>query len=371
MNKAIVVFSGYNQRAVFAFLRTIACYPAIKCFVFAKSEGDTIFDSSYSNMVIAKRLKKELDRQDILRCVNKIKDSFNFEELIVAPTTEALNRHFLEFREFYKNNNVSIPLVDKTLYAKISDKYEFGLICSDNGINVPDEYTDFYKISPPFVAKPYKYFSNKNEIYAPVLVLNDSMKEDFIKSYPIEEFYYQKFIEGSSYYLLYYFSPRGNTYKYSQLNIAQQPGGKSIVAAESSEIHNHEISKKFENMLKKLKFYGLIMIEIRKSSDDVYHMIEANPRFWGPSQLFVDAGINFFEFLLHDLDLIAMPKIQKPSNAKYFWFGGIIETIKNGKQLVYHSNETIDPEYPDKEWLECDIYNRPDTINIYKRETKL
>ena len=33
-------------------------------------------------------------------------------------------------------------------------------------------------------------------------------------------------------------------------------------------------------------------------------MIEANPRFWGPSQLFVDAGFNLFESFLFDYNII-------------------------------------------------------------------
>ena len=45
------------------------------------------------------------------------------------------------------------------------------------------------------------------------------------------------------------------------------------------------------------------MVEVKHLSNKNY-MIEANPRFWGPSQLFVDAGINLFEAFLVDNGLL-------------------------------------------------------------------
>ena len=72
------------------------------------------------------------------------------------------------------------------------------------------------------------------------------------------------------------------------------------------------------------------MVEIKKQIN-VNYMIEANPRFWGPSQLFVDARMNFFEAFLHDFGFL--PENPPPFNfinaihKKYFWFGGIIEVF--------------------------------------------
>lgn len=50
MKKIVIVFSGYNQRAVISFLRTLEkntiCYAII-----ASSAQDTIFQSSYADKV--------------------------------------------------------------------------------------------------------------------------------------------------------------------------------------------------------------------------------------------------------------------------------------------------------------------------------
>ena len=106
-------------------------------------------------------------------------------------------------------------------------------------------------------------------------------------------------------------------------NILQQPKGKSILMAEISNIHEEDISKRYEILLKKMSYKGLIMIELKKFENE-YFMIEANPRFWGPSQLFVDANYNLFNAFLNDLYDVNYPiKIgELNKNAKYFWSSG-------------------------------------------------
>ena len=43
-------------------------------------------------------------------------------------------------------------------------------------------------------------------------------------------------------------------------------------------------------------------------------MIEANPRFWGPSQFYHDCGIEFFELFLKDYDIIDSVSIDEKTN---------------------------------------------------------
>ena len=99
-------------------------------------------------------------------------------------------------------------------------------------------------------------------------------------------------------------------------------------------------------------------------------MIEANPRFWGPSQLFVDAGINFFEVFLNDYGIIeSIPKFENiKDSTRYFWFGGLINTIKNNMNLTYYNiSENSFLNYIHI-WLKNDIYKRDDTIEIFRKE---
>ncbi len=367
--RLVIVFSGFNQRAVISFLRTMET-KKINYVIIATSKNDDIFLTKYKEKVAVIRKYTSLVLDDLLLSIKKIKAEKKENEFIIAPTTEALNRFLLENRKKFEELGCIIPLVKKELYELISDKYSFGELCKKNEILVPEEVKLSGEIVFPIVAKPKKYFSiDKGESLFPIIIKNYMDYEMFYKKCNVEDFYYQKYIRGRSFYLLYYYNRNGEIYKFSQENLVQQPNGKSILAAISSDIHNSEESYKYEVMFKKLDYYGFAMIEIKQNKGKNY-MIEANPRFWGPSQLFVDAGINFFEVFLNDYGIIeSIPKFENiKDSTRYFWFGGLINTIKNNMNLTYYNiSENSFLNYIHI-WLKNDIYKRDDTIEIFRKE---
>lgn len=369
MSKCVIIFSGYNQRAVITFLRTLAksnlCYAVI-----AKSEKDSILSTEYKGSVVAIRNNVPLIVEEILEVLKLVKQKYKSNEYIIAPSTEALNRFILKNRICFESEGYTIPLVNNDLYELVSDKYSFGKLCSENKILVPKEFNFNKNITFPFVAKPKAYFSNSNaEVLNPVIIKNEDEKDLFLEKYKIEDFYFQEYVNGKSIYLLYYFSRNGKVLKFSQENYIQQPEGKSIVAAVSSNFHQSMESKKYEDLFRKLNFFGLVMVEVKQSNYKCY-MIEANPRFWGPSQLFVDANVNFFDAFIYDYKLISIaPKFKEPSEViKYFWYGGIVDILKKNKKLMYHQMNEIKLIEQLPEWLLSDIYRRSDSINIFKEE---
>lgn len=366
--KCIIVFSGFNQRAVFAFLRTLEkndiCYAII-----AKSEDDDIFLTDYKHRVFAVRKSIPLVLEDLIESINEVQKKCKADEYIIAPTTEALNRFLLKKRESLDKIGCSIPLADKSIYELISDKYSFGRLCYQHGILVPQEVA-YNDIELPVVAKPKKYFSSTNgQVLSPIIIYNSNELEKFTNEYKMEDFYFQEYINGKSIYLLYYFHRYGAVFKFSQENLIQQPNGKSMVAAISSNFHNSEESSKYENLFKSLNFFGLVMVEV-KQHDGKNYMIEANPRFWGPSQLFVDAGINLFEAFLYDFGFIESYSkyIEPANNTKYFWYGGISDTIQKNERLTFHDYDEVDLVDSLHEWIKYDVYRREDTRNIFIKE---
>jgi hypothetical protein len=368
-DEIIIVFSGFNQRAVIAFLRTIE-KTGLTYAIIAKSENDTIFDTNYNLKVYATRKQQQLDIDDLLSSIEIIKIKTRKSKCFVVPSTEALNRFLLTNRALFEQSGVRIPLVDKLLYEQISDKYTFCRLCENYDITIPSEDKDIYNIKIPFVAKPISYFNKAQETFVPQLIYTERDRKIFIEKHNLYDFYYQQFIDGRSYYLLYYFDKEGNVYKYSQENVAQQPNGKSIVAATSSTIHQIEISDKYEFMFRSIGFRGLVMVEI-KEEEGIFYMIEANPRFWGPSQLFVDANVNFFQAFLYDNEIIRNePDFLHPIVSKYFWFGGMIEYEKKNMPIVYHT-KGYSIHNNINEWLSFDIYKRDDTIEIFEKENNM
>lgn len=369
LNKCIVIFSGFNQRAVIAFIRTISKHD-LDYVIIAKSIDDPILLSEYRNKVLVIRKTSRLDMDDMLLAIKEMQMKHFADEYIIAPSSEALNRFFLDSREMFKQYRCHIPLVDKVIYESISDKLSFGKLCKENNIDVPGELEFSLDMTLPVVAKPKEYFSKSTgKTLAPVIINTPKDLESFCVQHDVGDFYFQEYINGKCLYLLYCFANSGKIFKFSQENIVQQAGGKSMVYAISSDFHYSKESLKYEALLKKVNFRGLVMIEIKQRESKKF-MIEANPRFWGPSQLFVDAGANLFEAWLYDIGLIKeIPSFEESSKVtKYFWFGGVMDTYKKKQELTFHSGDEMEFLKDLPLCLQIDVYRRTDTIEIFKGE---
>jgi len=366
----VLVFSGYNQRAVVSFLRTLKKNKVDYCIV-ARDHQDPILTTAFVDRNFVIRKKAALDIEDIDHCIQSISGQTGATSFLIAPSTEALNRFFLDNRAFFETKSCTIPLVDRELYVLISDKYSFSRLCSSFGIRVPSEFETSDSLRYPFVAKPKQYLSyNSGKALNPWIIEDERSYERFLRQCKESDFYFQEYIFGRSFYLLYYFSSNGKVFKFSQENLIQQPGGKSIVAAVSSDFHLSDESLRYESMLLEMDFTGLIMIEIKRNEEDCF-MIEANPRFWGPSQLFIDANYNLFEVFLKDCQLISDGIPQKTSShARYFWFGGVYQTWVAGEELTYYNGNFDTLGLAIDKWHSADIYKRDDTIEIYEHELR-
>ena len=365
--KYLLVFSGYNQRAVIAFLRTLVQCGINNYLIVASSSEDKIFETQYYNKVIYTRKSKELSITLFQEIIKKVGKEDGNVEFVIAPSTEGLNRFLLDNLEDLKKLNCIVPLVKKELYCTISDKESFSKLCNNVELDIPQSIKLEEYFSIPFVAKPKKYYSEKRKkAFSPVLVTNEYEFNNFDTTYNKDDFFYQEYIWGESYYLLYYITRTGRIFKFSQKNLAQQPDGKSIIAAIPSIVHEKNISSDYENMLLNLHYYGFIMIELRKREDRFY-MIEANPRFWGPSQLFCDAGMNLFKIFLLEYGFINNEHIytnEVNMDTRYLWYDGIKEIEDTGKDIVVYDETLKHKWFEDSEWKKWDIYHRDDTINI-------
>ncbi len=366
-HRRIIIFSGYNTRAIIAFIRTLEKHSIEYCII-AKSDQDDIMYTRYRDRVCAIRTKTALDLGDLTASINTISQRFQpAHEFVIAPSTEALNRFILTHQKHFENLHCIFPTVGKPLYELISDKYSFGQLCKKHHISIPKEFNTFETAQPPFVAKPIRYVSSSGKIESPQIIKTKKDLNQFIKNHETADFYYQEFIDGQSFYLLYYFFKDGSILKYSQENLLQQENGKSILIAQSSDIHTHEISTHFERLFNSTGFYGLVMIEI-KLHNNIAYMIEANPRFWGPSQLFIDADVNFFEALLYDFGLLPdKPNTSIAKKAFYFWDDGISVNYQSRNDVAYYNYSKIQFK-KNRDFLQkIEIFNKNDTFHLYQK----
>lgn len=366
----IVVFSGYNQRAVVAFLRTLEKNKVESFRIIASGDSDSILKTNYKEKVIYTRKKKKLDLEEVFYALGLIRDISKDESLFLVPSTEALNRFILQYRDDFEQMNCIIPLTDKKTYEIVSDKEKFYQICKDKEIDVPVQYGDMDIYIKPVIAKPKKYVSTDGEIYSPVFLQCEEEYNSFVKKYNKEDFDFQEILNGGiSFYLLFYFSNEGEVYYCSQKNLIQQPKGKSIVAACYCDLHEKkEIVKPYIDLFQDINFHGLVMVEVRKV-DNKYYMIEANPRFWGPSQLFCDMGYNFFEFMLKDYQLIdQVDGLSIDKNAVYYWSGGVHGKLFVDDNCFWHEDGMRIVKEKFKDFIENDIYKRKDAMDVYYME---
>lgn len=366
---AVLIFSGYNQRAVIAFCRVLSKYD-IRFAIIASGKDDSIYRSGYAKQVIAERGLGDLEREDLIVQIRRAQAHIKADAYYIAPSTEALNRFLLSNRDAFTAMDCIVPLVNQETYELVSDKYRFTTLCREQGILIPafiDKADTF-----PLVAKPNIYMSAAQKVaLSPVIIANESEYAEFLLNNDASEFFFQQYVGGQSFYLMYYFSPNGGVLSYSQQNLVQQPGGKSIVAAESSSIHQQAISSDFVRLFSALEYFGVVMVEVKLYQGN-YYLIEANPRFWGPSQLFVDAGCRFFEAYLADYGVLCpagnIDNRAGCENVRYLWYGGIKQTLDEQAGLDFHDCDATEFMKQLPEWLAADVYKRKDTLSLFEHE---
>ncbi|WCO01140.1 hypothetical protein [Psychroserpens ponticola] len=368
----VLIMSGYNNRAVVSFCRFCEKND-ISFFIIAMGEDDIINFTEYSKYIILKRKSKALHLDDFLLYKNKIKEKHDIDKLVVLPSSEFLNRFLLDNLTELEENNFIVPLTDEKLYQEVSDKYSFCELCEKNDIRIPKEYRSIDEANIPFVAKPKQYFiDGKITNEKPVLIMNKGDYESFNQQKNKDDFYYQEFVGGDSFYLLYYFSKNGEYSVFSQKNLIQQDNGLSIIGAKSSDFHHNNIADKYADLFVKKGFVGLIMIEVKAFNDEVY-MIEANPRLWGPSQLILDANMDLFYKFALDFGLINeeynYSSIYK-EDITYFWSGGIHQDLDNNNQPVFHQYDELSFFNEYQNWVQNDVYLKEDSISVYFSELK-
>ena len=370
MKRYVVVFSGFNIRAVIAFIRTLEDN-SVSYGVIAKSNDDDIFKTKYKSKVVYIRKQIALNLSDLLYSIKLIKEAIDYDKCMIAPSTEALNRFILDNERHFEALGCIFPVVNKDLYKLVSDKYSFGNLCKNHNIKVPGEFETIESATFPFVAKPKKYFSSSKKALTPLIITSIDELNNFELKYNKDDFFFQAYIEGRCIYLLYYFGKGNKVDKLSQENFIQQENGGSMIYAKLSYFHNEDISKAYEKLFFNIGFRGLVMIELKIENNECI-MIEANPRFWGPSQLFVDANYNFFEFMLMDYDFIELDAVKNTPlpDATYFWNDGIVGNIDARNDVFFYNYSRFVFHKEMGRLIDNEIFNRKDTKILYKECAK-
>lgn len=355
--KCFIILSGYNMRAIISFMRVFIKLD-VPFYIIATTSDDLIFKTSYSDKVVYTREDKDITKFHSI--LLEVKKRLPYKEVYMLPSTEYLNRHLLDNRVMYEADGIHIPMAEASIYKTLSNKYSFHKLCKDNNIDVPVIYNNKNELVFPCVAKACTYdkYSGK-----PIIIENKDEYEEFICTYSLNDFFIEEYVDGQSYYLLYYVRKDGSYLSFAQKNLVQQSNGKSILLAESDELYKEKICKDFGDLFVRIGFFGLIMVEVKKHKG-LYKMIEANPRPWGPSQLFVDCGVPLIENFLTDIGFDFQYDLDKPFHKGwYFWENGFSDSKREEKYYDYSYKSLLDSY---DFLVKYDVYNREDTKMIYE-----
>ena len=134
-SRALLIFSGSNERAIVAFCRVLHSL-GIAPLIVARTDQDVIFRTRYRQHVVATRRMDQLDLDDITRCLQEAHAHTQGTRLVLCPTSEFLNLFLLQHREYLRQLGCEIPLVDYDLYRLVSDKYSFSRVCEAEGLSL-------------------------------------------------------------------------------------------------------------------------------------------------------------------------------------------------------------------------------------------
>jgi len=352
-----VIFSGANERAIVACCRDLSRH-GLPFSIIARPTHDKISLTAYRKNIARYRTQDALNAEDMLAQIAALRAQYPDKRLLFVPTAESVNRLILLHRARFSAAGLTITLCAASLYLTLSDKSTCNALAHSFGIKTPEPIAMPDESQLPLVAKPVTEFSRLSgkKLY-PQLLFTAAHIADFNQRYRNENYFYQRFIDGKSYYLLM-FVDRSVVKCLWQRNLLQQAEGKSIIAAEICACPDPQFESSAIAMLQSTGFSGFIMIEMMQEQG-ISFLIEANPRLWGPLQLALDQG-----FTLRWLGLSGIYPDALPRRRKYFWLGGLLWNRAERKPVRHFG----DPGNLLRRFIQGEIYSQRDTAFLFVKE---
>lgn len=100
--KGVLLFSGFNPRAILAFLRTLEKNKFENYFIIAKSKDDELFKTKYKDKIVYTRESLKLDIDLTITIIKDILNKNKLEEIVIIPSSEAINRFLLKYRKMFE-----------------------------------------------------------------------------------------------------------------------------------------------------------------------------------------------------------------------------------------------------------------------------
>lgn len=360
--KKIVIFANENERAAVSCLRTLSNYNLDIYIAFSdKSIKNLIIFGKYTNKQKSFYYSKD-SKEDFIKSLLSIQSEIG--DYFVFNFGDKITRWLIEGKIELEENGIQMRSPNLYSYDSMLNKHSFIKCCVKYNLDIPQEisaevYIKNNLFKEKFVIKAKNSSEGKDNkvLEVPMLIENKKALMKFNKKdIDLEKHFVQQYIDGPSiYYCALYEAGKKKTH-FSQKNIVQQPGGKSVIKAVPYQLPIG-IIEKIDNMMTELNWDGVMMIEFKESNGRFY-AIECNPRFWGPLQLAIDNGINFPAYIVEVESPIQEAVVLKTYG--YVWITGyligILYKLQTKTSFQLHSKE----DYENLNFK--DIWFRKDTF---------
>ena len=294
--RSAVVLLDANQRAAVSCIRSLSnLYPSVQVFAAMAATGvlhrTFLPYSSHSRSVRVLRY----DGTEPARFLSSLVAFVDIAgPYVLFPSGEHLLRWALASKEQLEAAGVTLPMVDLATYEIMSNKLTFAETVASYGIPVPKRYER--PPEPwrhPFVIKPKTQRHHAPRVLDAPLLVDSPRAYAALRSFALDmdAHFCQEFVQGPSHYYCALYWRRAKQLSFTQMTLAQQPNGKSVVCAVPAEITPAVVAR-IDAMMLDLDWSGLMMIELKASADQLL-AIECNPRVWGPLQVAIDNGVDF------------------------------------------------------------------------------
>lgn len=354
MARRFLVFSGHNDRAVVALCRFFD-QSGLPFAIVAAGPDDAIHDTRWREHVVFNRL----DPVVTVAWLRELADSQG--ELVYCPTTEFINHFVLEHRAALQACGLHIGLPDKAVYDELTGKRSsqqwMTALCPE--LRLPATQPDG-QWRAPCVLKPRENVSQGRVLY-PMLCRSTLELDQALTGLDRAAYFAQDFVTGQSYYLCGYLCRDGRWSAFWQVNLMQQPGGKSIVLARPSDNPGLNASRLFKGLHER-GYHGAFMLEVMASAQGLYY-IEVNPRFWGPLQLALDVCPEVLSLFAREQGFADAPSLPSAhaDSACYAWAFGAHQP----GCVVHPAGQALLPVELDNMLYTHDVYARDDTLALH------
>ncbi len=355
MSRAFLIFTGTNSRA----WTTLALFfdvNNVPFYLIARDKSDICFQTAFGDRVLYVRKHEALDPDDVAE-IGASLEKAGIDDGIICPTSEYLNRCFFNDESLFLHFHMRLAAASSSVYNILSDKKTSYAHFLGSGLSIAQEMA-VENISYPCVAKPKKNFLEGKILYPQFLQSSDDFKA-LLKLGGADAYFYEQYLDGQSYYLCFYFRENGQVEAYAQKNLAQQPRGKSIVAAVPSDIHTTDVAQHVLNRFKALKYRGPAMVELYQFKGQWY-FIEVNPRFWGPLRLSLYCRPQMLAAFVEDwLGLTCLNYPTAPR--EYIWYKGAMDFMTG---LRLYGDAIKNPKSYFEDRIDYDVFNHTRTKRL-------